>query len=40
MTFVWGWTSIAFTWYVFIGAMTTIICAWTVQLATRRPRPA
>src|SRR5258706_10727024 len=40
MTVVWGWTSIAFTWYVFIGSMTTIVCAWTVQLATRRPRPA
>ena len=40
MTVVWGWTSIAFTWYVFIGSMTTIVCAWTVQLATRRPRLA
>jgi solute:Na+ symporter, SSS family len=40
MTVVWGWTSIAFTWYVFIGSMTTIVCAWTVQLATRRARLA
>ena len=40
MTVVWGWTSISFTWYVFIGSMTTIVCAWTVQLATRRPRLA
>ncbi len=40
MTLVWGWTSTAFTWYVFIGATTTVACAWTVQLATQRPRPA
>ncbi len=40
MTFVWGWTSIAFTWYVFIGAMTTIVCAWIVQRASPRLRPA
>jgi len=28
MTVVWGWTSIAFTWYVFIGAATTCVVAW------------
>jgi len=28
MTFVWGWTSVAFTWYVFIGAVTTVAVAW------------
>ena len=28
MTAVWGWTSVAFTWYVFIGAMTTCVVAW------------
>jgi len=39
MTVVWGWTPTAFTWYVFIGAATTIMCAWTVQ-ATRGSRPA
>ena len=40
MTVVWGWTSIAFSWYVFIGSMTTIVCAWAVQLASRRSRLA
>ena len=38
MTFVWGWTTIAFTWYVFIGAATTVMVAWVV--ATARPRTA
>ena len=28
MTVVWGWTTVAFTWYVFIGASTTVIVAW------------
>ena len=28
MTAVWGWTSVAFTWYVFIGAVTTCVVAW------------
>jgi SSS family transporter len=28
MTIVWGWTTIAFTWYVFIGAVTTCLVAW------------
>ena len=27
MTFVWGWTAVAFTWYVFIGATTTVAVA-------------
>src|SRR4029453_1530923 len=31
MTFVWGWTSIAFTWYVFIGAVTTVGVAWALS---------
>ncbi len=35
MTIVWGWTTIAFTWYVFIGAATTVSVAWLVQSATR-----
>jgi SSS family solute:Na+ symporter len=30
MTVVWGWTSVAFTWYVFIGAITTCTVAWLV----------
>ena len=33
MTWVWGWTSIAFTWYVFIGAMTTVGVAWLAHAA-------
>jgi len=28
MTLVWGWTTVAFTWYVFIGASTAIGVAW------------
>jgi SSS family solute:Na+ symporter len=28
MTLVWGWTTVAFTWYVFIGASTAIGAAW------------
>jgi len=41
MTGVWGWTTIAFTWYVFIGAMTTVGVAWLASLArtSARPRP-
>jgi SSS family transporter len=33
MTVVWGWTSVAFTWYVFIGAATTIAVAWIGRAA-------
>jgi SSS family solute:Na+ symporter len=33
MTAVWGWTSVAFTWYVFIGAVTTCGVAWIVSRA-------
>jgi solute:Na+ symporter, SSS family len=36
MTIVWGWTSIAFTWYVFIGAATTVIVAFLTQAIRRR----
>ena len=32
MTLVWGWTTVAFTWYVFIGASTTIAIAWLAHL--------
>src|SRR5262249_17903577 len=31
MTVVWGWTTAAFTWYVFIGAATTVATAWALQ---------
>jgi solute:Na+ symporter, SSS family len=31
MTVVWAWTSVAFTWYVFIGAVTTCVVAWSVS---------
>jgi Na+/proline symporter len=31
MTYVWGWTSVAFTWYVFIGATTTCGVAWLLS---------
>ena len=33
MTVVWGWTSAAFTWYVFIGALTTVVVAWVAHAA-------
>jgi SSS family solute:Na+ symporter len=33
MTIVWGWTPIAFTWYVFIGAATTVVVAWICRAA-------
>jgi SSS family solute:Na+ symporter len=36
MTFVWGWTNVAFTWYVFIGAATTVSVAWLVQMTSSR----
>ncbi|MGE3191343.1 MAG: sodium:solute symporter, partial [Vicinamibacterales bacterium] len=37
MTVVWGWTDVAWTWYVFIGAATTCGVAWiTCVLAPRR----
>ncbi len=44
MTVVWGWTTIAFTWYVFIGAATTCAVAWVLSQRSRpaepRERPA
>jgi SSS family solute:Na+ symporter len=40
MTVVWGWTSVAFTWYVFIGAATTCVVAWVLArlLPSQAPR--
>jgi Na+/proline symporter len=32
MTVVWAWTPVAFTWYVFIGALTTCAIAWLLTL--------
>jgi SSS family transporter len=40
MTIVWGWTTTAFTWYVFIGAATTCAVAWALSRGVgnaRRP---
>jgi SSS family solute:Na+ symporter len=34
MTAVWGWTTVAFTWYVFIGAATTCVVAWALSLGS------
>lgn len=31
MTAVWMWTSVAFTWYVLIGSLTTCLTAWLVH---------
>lgn len=33
MTIIWGWTTVAFTWYIVIGASTTIAVAWVAHLA-------
>jgi SSS family transporter len=33
MTIVWGWTNVAFTWYVLIGAVTTCVVAWLLSKA-------
>jgi hypothetical protein len=40
MTVVWGWTPIAFTWYIFIGAMTTIAVASLMRVVAGRARTA
>ena len=40
MTVVWGWTPIAFTWYIFIGATTTAAIAWLAHVASARSRVA
>jgi solute:Na+ symporter, SSS family len=41
MTFVWGFTAIAFTWYVFIGAVTTCVVAWLLSaIAPSRTAPS
>jgi Na+/proline symporter len=32
MTVVWAWTTVAFTWYVFIGAATTCVVAWLLSI--------
>jgi SSS family solute:Na+ symporter len=37
MTGVWGWTRVAFTWYVFIGASTTCLVAWLISTLSREP---
>jgi SSS family solute:Na+ symporter len=37
MTVVWGWTTVAFTWYVLIGATTTCFVAWLLSVTLSRP---
>jgi SSS family solute:Na+ symporter len=37
MTIVWGWTPVAFTWYIFIGASTTIVVAWMAHALASTP---
>jgi solute:Na+ symporter, SSS family len=32
MTIVWGWTTVAFTWYIFIGATTTAAVAFLAHV--------
>ena len=36
MTVVWAWTTVAFTWYVFIGAAMTCIVAYVLSFAAAR----
>jgi SSS family transporter len=36
MTVVWAWTPVAFTWYVFIGAVTTCLVAYALSLGRAR----
>jgi solute:Na+ symporter, SSS family len=31
MVVVWGWTPIAWTWYVFVGSSVTVVVAWTLS---------
>jgi SSS family transporter len=40
MTLVWARTTIAFTWYVFIGAATTVAVTWLAHAKTRLSQPA
>jgi solute:Na+ symporter, SSS family len=40
MTVVWGWTTVAFTWYVFIGALTTCVVAWLLSRTVPPKRPS
>jgi solute:Na+ symporter, SSS family len=40
MTAVWAWTTTAFTWYIFIGAMTTVAVASLAHTMMPRPGPA
>jgi SSS family transporter len=40
MTYVWGWTTVAFTWYVFIGAVTTCLVAWLLSRFMPPPPPS
>jgi solute:Na+ symporter, SSS family len=35
MVIVWGWTPIAWTWYVFIGSSVTVAVAWTLSFVVR-----
>ena len=39
MTVVWGWTPVAFTWYIFIGASITVVVAFLTH-AVGQPRAA
>jgi solute:Na+ symporter, SSS family len=32
MTVVWAWTTTAFTWYIFIGAASTVAVAWVAHM--------
>jgi SSS family transporter len=34
MSVVWAWTPVAFTWYVFIGSLTTCLTAWLLTIAS------
>jgi solute:Na+ symporter, SSS family len=40
MTAVWAWTAVAFTWYVFIGAVVTCATAWLISAVSPAPARA
>jgi solute:Na+ symporter, SSS family len=39
MVVVWGWTPIAWTWYVFIGSSVTVAVAWTLSFVLTEVPP-
>jgi solute:Na+ symporter, SSS family len=38
--YIWGWTHIAWTWYVTFGSVTTFVVGYLASLATPASEPA